>query len=60
MINARTQMTQAPRSDKELTTLIGRGDQAAFEQLMRQYNSGLYRIARAILKDDSDAGDAHA
>jgi RNA polymerase sigma-70 factor, ECF subfamily len=31
---------------------------AAFERLMRQYNQRLFRIARSILKDDSDAEDA--
>lgn len=31
---------------------------AAFEQLMRQYNQRLFRVARSILKDDADAEDA--
>jgi RNA polymerase sigma-70 factor, ECF subfamily len=30
----------------------------AFEQLMRQYNQRLFRVARSILKDDADAEDA--
>ena len=30
----------------------------AFERLMRRYNSRLFRVARAILKDDAEAEDA--
>lgn len=44
-------------TDLALAERIGRGDQGAFEALMRKYNGKLYRIARAILKDDSDAED---
>lgn len=33
-------------------------DRAAFEQLMRQYNRRLYRLARAALRDDAEAEDA--
>jgi len=31
---------------------------AEFERLMRRYNQRLFRVARAILKDDADAEDA--
>jgi len=31
---------------------------AAFETLMRQHNTRLYRVARAILRDDAEAEDA--
>ena len=41
-----------------LVERIGTGDHAAFESLMRTYNGKLFRIARAILKDDGDAEDA--
>ena len=44
-------------TDLALAERIGRGDQLAFEALMRKYNGKLFRIARAILKDDSDAED---
>jgi RNA polymerase sigma-70 factor, ECF subfamily len=37
---------------------IGTGDRASFEQLMRQYNRRLYRLARAALRDDAEAEDA--
>jgi RNA polymerase sigma factor (sigma-70 family) len=39
-------------------TPITPGDRAAFEQLMRQYNRRLYRLARATLRDDAEAEDA--
>lgn len=41
-----------------LAKRISRHDHAAFEILMRRYNAKLFRVARAILKDDSDAEDA--
>jgi RNA polymerase sigma-70 factor, ECF subfamily len=44
-------------SDSALVERIGTGDQLAFEAVMRKYNGKLYRIARAILKNDSDAED---
>ena len=44
-------------SDSSLVERIATGDQLAFEALMRKYNGKLYRIARAILKNDSDAED---
>src|SRR5262245_65090158 len=44
--------------DSELARLIGRGDHAAFEHLMRRHNGKLFRVARAILRDDAEAEDA--
>jgi len=44
--------------DAELVGCIARHDQAAFEILMRRYNGKLFRVARAILKDDAEAEDA--
>ncbi|HSH29417.1 MAG TPA: sigma factor, partial [Thiohalobacter sp.] len=41
--------------------LIGRiqaGDTRAYEIIMRKYNQRLYRIARSILKNESEAEDA--
>ena len=43
--------------DSTLADRIGRRDQAAFEALMRRYNGKLFRVARAIVKDDGDAED---
>lgn len=41
-----------------LAARIASGDHAAFESLMRANNSRLFRVARAILKDDAEAEDA--
>jgi RNA polymerase sigma-70 factor, ECF subfamily len=41
-----------------ITERIARGDQVAFEWLMRRHNSRLFRVARAILKNDEEAEDA--
>jgi RNA polymerase sigma-70 factor, ECF subfamily len=41
-----------------LARAIVGGDLRAFEQLMRRHNRILFRTARAILKDDSEAEDA--
>lgn len=38
-----------------LAERIGNHDLAAFEALMRQHNARLFRVARAILKNDSEA-----
>lgn len=43
--------------DVELVDRITRHDQGAFETLMRRYNGRLFRVARAILKNDTDAED---
>jgi len=43
--------------DDALVRRIVRHDHAAFEILMRRYNTKLFRVARAILKIDADAED---
>jgi RNA polymerase sigma-70 factor (ECF subfamily) len=50
----------APAVDdsSSLVQRIARQDKAAFETLMRQHNGKLYRVARSILKDESEAEDA--
>ena len=45
-------------SDRELAARIARGDRGAFTIVMRRHNRLLYRTARAILRDDTDAEDA--
>jgi RNA polymerase sigma-70 factor (ECF subfamily) len=45
-------------SDADLVLQITAGDEAAFTLLMRRHNQTLYRTARSILKDDSEAEDA--
>jgi RNA polymerase sigma-70 factor (ECF subfamily) len=44
--------------ESALVERIGRGDHAAFEALMRHHNGKLFRVARAILRDDAEAEDA--
>ena len=41
-----------------LARRIGRGDEGAFETLMRRHNGRLFRIIRAILRDEAEAEDA--
>lgn len=43
--------------DTALALRIAARDQSAFELLMRSYNGRLFRVARSILKDESDAED---
>jgi len=44
-------------SDEEVVTKVLAGENTLFEILMRRYNQRLYRVARAILGDDSEAED---
>lgn len=44
-------------SDAEIARRIASGDHDAFELLMRQHNRPLYRTARSILRDDTEAED---
>jgi len=45
-------------TDRDLCDRIAGGQHAAFEALMRKYNGRLFRVARAMLKDDAAAEDA--
>src|SRR6476646_10504923 len=45
-------------SDPDLAARVAAKDAVAFEALMRRYNGRLFRVARAILKDDAEAEDA--
>jgi RNA polymerase sigma-70 factor, ECF subfamily len=56
----RTQSTNSatlPADDGDLVRRILDGQDGAFEALMRRYNSRLFRVARAILREDRDAED---
>jgi RNA polymerase sigma-70 factor, ECF subfamily len=44
-------------ADSALAARIAQSDHAAFESLMRTHNARLFRVARAITKDDGDAED---
>jgi RNA polymerase sigma-70 factor (ECF subfamily) len=45
-------------TDEDIVRRVGEGEVALFEVIMRRYNRRLYRIARAILKDDMESEDA--
>jgi RNA polymerase sigma-70 factor (ECF subfamily) len=45
-------------SELALAHRAGAGDHVAFEAIMRRHNRALYRAARSILKDDSEAEEA--
>jgi RNA polymerase sigma-70 factor (ECF subfamily) len=44
-------------ADEALAKRVLAGDTALFEVLMRRHNQRLYRIARAVLRDDAEAED---
>ena len=44
-------------ADQDLVTRIRAGDTGLFEEVMRRHNQRLYRVARAIVKDEHDAED---
>jgi RNA polymerase sigma-70 factor (ECF subfamily) len=47
----------ATASDEELVGAVVSGDRTAMALLIRRYNQVLYRTARSILKDDTEAED---
>jgi RNA polymerase sigma-70 factor (ECF subfamily) len=49
--------TTEPLSDIDVVQRVRAGETALFEILMRRHNQRLYRVARAIVKDDSEAED---
>jgi len=44
-------------TDEELVERVLAGEVALYEVIMRRYNQRLYRVARAILRDDAEAED---
>ncbi len=44
-------------TDNEIVERVKAGDTALYEILMRRYNQRLYRVARAILRDDAESED---
>jgi RNA polymerase sigma-70 factor (ECF subfamily) len=44
-------------SDEEVVARVRAGDKPLYEVIMRRYNQRLFRIARAILRDDDEAED---
>lgn len=47
-----------PETEGELLASLRRGEERAFERLMRAHNRLLFRAARGIVNDDADAQDA--
>src|SRR5678815_2279341 len=45
------------QTDEDLIQQVLEGNTAMFELLMRRYNERVYRAARAIVRDDSEAED---
>jgi RNA polymerase sigma factor (sigma-70 family) len=58
MAQIATAGTSAAIHDRLLASSIAGGDVSAFECLMRQYNRRLYSLARATLRDRTEAEDA--
>jgi RNA polymerase sigma factor (sigma-70 family) len=58
MANSSSSQPRRQEDDARLAAQVAAHDQTAFETLMRRYNSRLFRVARAILKDDAAAEDA--
>src|SRR5262249_44409275 len=44
-------------TDSELVQRVRGGDTALFEVLMRRHNQRVYRVARAVIKDETEAED---
>lgn len=50
-------LKSCPLSDGEVVERVKAGDTALFEVLMRRYNQRVYRVARSILGNDTEAED---
>lgn len=51
-------LTSETLSDEEVVDRVRRGETALFELILRRHNQRLFRVARAVLKDDVEAEDA--
>ena len=47
-----------PADDLTIARQVAQGDRAAFELLMRRHNRRLFRLARATMRNDTEAEDA--
>ena len=52
-----TELNAEVMSDEEVVRQVLAGEITLFEILMRRHNQRLYRVARSILGDDSEAED---
>jgi hypothetical protein len=48
---------QEPLSDEQIVCRVLAGETEMFEIVMRRHNQRLYRVARAILRNDGEAED---
>jgi RNA polymerase sigma-70 factor (ECF subfamily) len=55
--NSVTSASSAALTDAQLIAAVCAGDTGLFEELMRRYNQRVYRVARAIVKDEAEAED---
>src|ERR1700741_3323201 len=51
------QAKQEAWSDEEIVSRVLAGETGLYELVMRRHNQRLYRVARAILRDDAEAED---
>jgi RNA polymerase sigma-70 factor, ECF subfamily len=56
--NVQRSAVSAATTDVELAGRAARGDEIAFEAIMRRHNRLLFRTARSILKSDAESEDA--
>ena len=49
--------SQEPLSDEDVVARVLAGETGMFEIVMRRHNQRLYRVARAILRNDGEAED---
>ena len=47
-----------PQGEAELVARARQGDGLAFRAIMERHNQRLYRVARALLRNETDAEDA--
>jgi len=51
-------MEQASLTDSQLVAMLKRGEDSAFEEILRRYERKVYGLARSLTRDESDAQDA--
>lgn len=54
---AKAKSPEPPSSDETLVAAARLGEEAAVRQLIRRHNLRLFRVARAVLRDDAEAED---
>src|SRR5687767_15821650 len=57
MVSARALEQGNTLTDEQVVADVLKGQTALFEVLMRRYNERVYRVARAIVRDDEEAED---